>query len=140
MNRDYIQKLIGGYATGSLSEEERRELFDAALEDQELFDALQREQPLKELLDDPVSRAAVRAAVVGDLSQPMNADERRWGRGWVWALGGCFAVAAVLLVVMLRPDRRAPLPTQVAAVRQQSAPAPVPVPQPGAEPSRQPQR
>ena len=40
MNREEIQKLIGGYATGSLTDDERRLLFEAALDDQDLFDAL----------------------------------------------------------------------------------------------------
>ena len=48
MTRDEIRGLIGGYATGSLSEAERRTLFEAALDDQELFDELAREQALKE--------------------------------------------------------------------------------------------
>src|ERR1017187_7593148 len=40
MSREEIQKLLGGYATDTLSEAERRALFEAAIEDQELFDAL----------------------------------------------------------------------------------------------------
>ena len=39
MNREDIQKLLGGYATGTLTPEEQQALFSAALEDQELFDA-----------------------------------------------------------------------------------------------------
>lgn len=50
MTRDEIRGLIGGYATGSLSEAEQKLLFEAALDDQELFDELAREQALKELL------------------------------------------------------------------------------------------
>ena len=42
-----LEKLIGGYATNTLTESERKLLFEAALEDQELFDALQQEQALK---------------------------------------------------------------------------------------------
>ena len=51
-----LEKLLGGYATGTLTEEERKALFEAALHDQGLFNALADEQALKELLDDPVSR------------------------------------------------------------------------------------
>ena len=40
MTQDEIRKLLGGYATNALSAEERRILFEAALEDQELFNAL----------------------------------------------------------------------------------------------------
>ena len=51
-----IRHLLGGYATGTLTEVERARLFAAALEDQSLFDALAEEQPLKDLLDEPESR------------------------------------------------------------------------------------
>lgn len=47
------EKLLGGYATGTLSEQEKTELFAAALEHQELFDALMDEEALRELLSDP---------------------------------------------------------------------------------------
>ena len=48
MSREDIQKLLGGYATGTLTPEEQQALFSAALEDQELFDALAREQSLRD--------------------------------------------------------------------------------------------
>jgi hypothetical protein len=53
MTPQEIEKLLGGYATNTLSSEERTALFDAALGNQTLFDALADEQALKELLDDP---------------------------------------------------------------------------------------
>ena len=40
MSPEEIKKLLGGYATGTLTAEEQQALFAAALEDQELFDAL----------------------------------------------------------------------------------------------------
>src|SRR5262249_19101936 len=63
MTNDEIRKLLGGYATNTLTEAERKSLFEAALENQEVFDALQEEQALKELLADPVSRVQVRQAL-----------------------------------------------------------------------------
>ena len=54
MKRDDIDKLLGGYATGTLTAEEREALFAAALEDQQLFEALAGEEPLRELLQDPI--------------------------------------------------------------------------------------
>jgi hypothetical protein len=51
------EKLLGGYAAGTLTPEERRALFAAALEDQQLYEALVREEPLRELLTDPAARA-----------------------------------------------------------------------------------
>jgi hypothetical protein len=51
-----VRHLLAGYATNSLSEEERKALFAAALEDQSLFDEMMLEQPLAELLADPNAR------------------------------------------------------------------------------------
>jgi hypothetical protein len=59
MSREEIQKLLGGYATDTLSEAERQALFAAALEDQDLFDALAKEQALREMLFDPAARQQV---------------------------------------------------------------------------------
>lgn len=63
MNAREAEKLLGGYATGTLSEAERRDLFAAALEDQALFDALADEELLRELLADPAARARLLAAL-----------------------------------------------------------------------------
>ena len=62
MTRDDIQKLLGGYATGTLTPEEQQALFEAALSDQELFDALAREEALREVMADPAARAQLLAA------------------------------------------------------------------------------
>jgi len=53
MKRAEAMKLLGGYATGTLTEAERKLLFEAALGDQELFEALADEEALRELLSDP---------------------------------------------------------------------------------------
>jgi len=45
-----LEKLLGGYATSTLTEQERKALFEAALDDQQLFNALADEEALKELL------------------------------------------------------------------------------------------
>lgn len=54
---DDVRKLLGGYATGTLSEDEKKALYSAALEDDELFAALSDEEALRELLDDGSARA-----------------------------------------------------------------------------------
>jgi hypothetical protein len=121
MNREDIQKLLGGYATGTLTPEEQQALFSAALEDQELFDALAREQSLRELLEDPRARAQLLAAL----------DERpeRWYARW-WrpaALALATASVAVLAVVAIRQNTR-PAPTaSVSTMAEVKRPAP-PVP------------
>jgi len=105
MNRDTIQKLLGGYATGTLTPEEQQALFAAALEDQELFDALGREQAMRDLLRDPSAKAELLAA--------LDAPAERGG-WWAWlhrpmvagfAVAGVVAIATVAVwqTMRLRP-------------------------------------
>lgn len=63
MKHAEAEKLLGGYATGTLTETERRTLFEAALEHQDLFDALADEEALRELLADPAARAHLLSAL-----------------------------------------------------------------------------
>jgi hypothetical protein len=119
MTQEEIRKLLGGYATNTLSERERTALFEAALDDQGLFDALQNEDALRELLADPVSREQVRQAL-----EPATAERRR--ASWMlqpWLIGwASLAVAAVIAIgvfVLERPPAlKAPAPpiasTQIA--------------------------
>src|SRR3954469_10523141 len=73
MTHEDIRKLLGGYATHTLSEEEEKALFEAALHDDQLFTALADEHALREMLDDPANRAAVLQAV-----QPAPRRVFRW--------------------------------------------------------------
>jgi hypothetical protein len=77
MSRDEIQKLLGGYATDTLSDAERRALFAAALDDQELFDTLAKEQALRDVLQDPSARQQLIDAL-GPAREPFAA--RAWRR------------------------------------------------------------
>lgn len=98
MSHDQVRKLLGGYATNSLTESERAELFQAALNDQELFDALQQEEALKALLADPASRNQVQQALTR--TEPSTPLWRL--RAWRWgALAGAVA-ATVLIVAVIR--------------------------------------
>ena len=63
---DDVRKLLGGYATGTLSPDEKQVLFEAALHDDELFAALSNEHALKDLLDD----GAVRAQLLRATEEP----------------------------------------------------------------------
>src|SRR6267143_2074942 len=97
MNREDARKLLGGYATGNLSAEEQRLLFEAAFDDQELFDALAEEQALKDVLDDPVSRERVRLAVAA-APRPRG----WWTRPWIWVPAvGALAASVVLTVALV---------------------------------------
>jgi hypothetical protein len=130
MSRDDIQKLMGGYATGTLTPEEQQALFAAALDDQELFDELAKEQALHDLLRDPAARAHVLAAI----------DERPepwWHRatGWIWRPAGVLGMAAGLAAIggyAIWHARQTQAPVLVAdGVRKQAAPAAsVPAPEP----------
>lgn len=97
MSKDDIRNLLGGYATGTLTPEERDALLSAALEDQELFNALADEEALRQYLADPAFRRDLLTAM----------DERKVRRfAWLFrpvpvALAGSLAAAA-LVVVSLR--------------------------------------
>jgi hypothetical protein len=130
MTREQVQRLLGGYATNSLTEAERKALFDAALDDQELFDALQNEQALKDLLDDEITHSQVRAALEGRDAASASRSRGRW---WVWGLAG--GLAAAVSVVVLTTYQPSPKPVQMAIANKPmsaegAAPAPKPAPAP----------
>jgi hypothetical protein len=108
MNRDDIQKLLGGYATGTLTPEEQQALFEAALSDQELFDALAHEEVLRDALSDPSARAHLLAAID---NAPVP-----WYRQW-WRPMAVVAAAVVAVVgVAVWEHSREPKPLTVAKV------------------------
>jgi hypothetical protein len=127
MTQDEIRKLLGGYATNELSADERRILFEAALEDQELFNALENEDALRELLADPVSRDQVRRA----LAVPMASKRRPgfWSRRWVF--GVAIPAVAALIVVAIMNRANAPRliapPVQIASNEMRSSAKPAPL-------------
>ncbi|MEP7361687.1 MAG: hypothetical protein ABI972_00395, partial [Acidobacteriota bacterium] len=61
MNHSDLEKLLGGYMTGTLTEAENSALMRAALDDQQLFDAMADGEALRDALADPVFRARLRA-------------------------------------------------------------------------------
>jgi hypothetical protein len=123
MNRDDIEKLMGGYAAGTLTADERQALFEAALEDQQLFENLAAEEPLRELLQDPAAKAQLLVAL-DDRPAP-------WYGRLVWpAFGVTAATAMVLLAVFGRHEPPKPEPVVVAETRREpvrSFQAPLPV-------------
>ena len=91
MSLEQIRKLLGGYATGTLTPEEQRTLFEAALEDQELFDALAREQSLRDLLRDPAAKAQLLAALDDEpITWRQRAARWMWGHAVGLAAVACF--------------------------------------------------
>jgi len=82
------RELLGGYATGTLSEEEKARLFRAALEDQALFNALADEEALRELLAEPGARQRLLEA----LGQPRIVP--------LWRRPAMLSVAAGLMLLV----------------------------------------
>ena len=140
-----MEKLLGGYATGTLTPEEREALFAAALGNQSLFDALADEQALKELLDDPASRAHLLAALGERRGSALERIAAWLRRPSVLALGAAVAAAA-LLIVVVQPGKMKKEPASTVAMQEPAAvavpappaaaPAPAPVPQRQAEARR----
>jgi hypothetical protein len=121
MSKEEIRKLLGGYATNTLTANERSRLFEAALDDQELFNALQQEEALKGLLADPAARAQIRHAL--DNQPPVRSGWRmRW---WVWggAAGAVAAAVVLFLVFRTKPARLTGAPAQIASA--EKAPNPL---------------
>jgi hypothetical protein len=120
MTRDDLLKLLGGYATGMLTAEEKNLLFTAALDDQELFDALADEQALKEMLEDPECRARLLAATAAESGRlhvvplPVGAPKKVRPR-WIVPL----SIAASLIVIASVAEiyLHRPAPTEMASVR-----------------------
>jgi hypothetical protein len=131
MTNEEIRKLLGGYATNTLTDAERQVLFEAALDDQELFNAMQEEQALKDLLADPVSREQVRRALEKPAARKLSAAW--WSPVRVWgSLAGAVA-AAVVIAVLIRSNPSESKLKEVAVIPSMSAP----IPQPATKPADQ---
>ncbi len=103
MNPGDARKLIGGYAAGNLTDEERRRLLEAALEDQETFNALAAEEPLRELLADPVSRQRLARSVEPVPPIPW------FRRPLVWTLTGSTAALVFVAGFLIEIEFRQPV-------------------------------
>lgn len=124
MNREDIEKLLGGYATGTLTPEEQQALFEAALNDQELFDALAREQSLRDLLRDPAARGHLLTALDSQPSRWWGALRTRWR---LVTVAAATAGIAGLTVFVTLQNVRPPQPMLVAQVKLPAAPPMEPV-------------
>jgi hypothetical protein len=117
---DDIRDLLGRYATGSLTTQERERLFDAALSDQELFEELAREQELKFLLDQP----GARNRMIRALDSPARKAP------WILAAAIAAALSVVVVAFLMRP---VPKPPQVAIMN--APPAPIELPKSEPQPA-----
>jgi len=109
MSRDDIQKLLGGYATGTLTPAEQQALFEAALDGQELFDELAREQALRDVLSDPAARAHLLTA--------LDARPPRWWITWWRPAAAAMAMAGVVVLAVMVVRNSAPKPAMWAIMK-----------------------
>jgi hypothetical protein len=120
------EKLLGGFATGTLSAQEKTELFAAALKHQELFDALADEEALRELLADPKARQ--------QLLEVLEEEPKVvpfWRRPVVLGLAaGLMLLVTTTMLVRRQPELASPV------TRKPSDSAPKPAGTPAAPPPR----
>ncbi|MBK5293078.1 MAG: hypothetical protein JJE04_15575 [Acidobacteriia bacterium] len=111
MNIPEAEKLLGGYATGTLTPAERESLLEASLHNQALFEALADEEVLRELLADPAARRRL-SATLAPVSEtlPGRVVAALW-RPFPMAAAAGFAAVAIAVVLMQRPS-----PVEVAQV------------------------
>lgn len=110
MNEAEIRRLLSEYAAGSISDADRRILFQEALENQSVFESLVAAQPLADLMSDAATRSELRAA----LAQ----EGYRGLMGWFlrpWPIAAAATVAVALLAVFV--SQRMEKPVQIAETR-----------------------
>ena len=123
------EHLLGGYATDTLTEEEKRQLFEAALQNQELFNALADEEALKVLLTNPEVRLEILASLEGS-GKPQGlapSDSKSQWTGWfknapplAWA--GSIAALGLALIFGWQMDKEWGPVVQQAEKRASSGP------------------
>ena len=142
MSERDLETLLGGFAADTLTAEEKRTLYSAALQDQQLFNALADEQALKELLADPVVRHRLLRALKqtsasgagGSLSWLV------WFRrpaGFAFAGGLAAAALAVVLGIRIYQDSLKQTAQSVATEDAKPASPPVSIPPASQPPSPQ---
>lgn len=125
------EKLLGGHATGTLTEAEQKALYAAALEDQALFDALMDEEALRELLADPEARAQVLAALAPAPPKVVPF----WRRpGILGAAAGVLMASLAGLTWLRNPQAPPPVQQERSSPKLLSLPEAAETPAPPAEP------
>jgi hypothetical protein len=116
MKRSEAEKLLGGYATGTLTTDERRALFTAALGHQAIFDALMDEELLRELLADPLAKAQLLAALA---TAPKVVPF--WRRTGVLGAAASLLVASLAGIAYLRSPNAMPSVVRSATLQEPAA-------------------
>jgi hypothetical protein len=124
MKDEDIPNLLGGFATGTLTDRERDLLFTAAMKDQALFDALADEQILHDFLRDPASRRQLIGLLQPEAPGVWERLSSWIGRPTSWA---AIAGVTTLFVVAIALQQPPQLTIEMAKIP--SAPAVVSTPQ-----------
>jgi hypothetical protein len=138
------EKLLGGYATDTLTEAERKALFETALANQDLFNALAGEQALQELLSDPRCRRRL-LGLLKPRKEPFYHRLAAWlKRPAPWALAGSVAATVLIMTAIIWLNRpaatlppAAPAPVQIAQKVAPASPEVAPPPPPQLEKKKQ---
>ena len=115
MKHAEAEKLLGGYATGTLTEAERKVLFAAALDHQGIFEALMNEEALRELLADPAAKAQLLAALAVAPPKVVPFYRRPGLLGLMGAAASLIVAATAGLAYLRSPDALPPVARQEAA-------------------------
>jgi hypothetical protein len=100
MSTENPEHLLASYALGGLNEEEREQLFVAALKNQDLFDRLVEEETVRLALQRPENRTLVLAALRPSWKERLAAFFRQ---PKYLALSAAAAAAAVAFVIWIFP-------------------------------------
>jgi len=117
MNREHIERLLALYATDSLTDTERKELYAAALEDQALFDRMAEEDSIRELVAMPGAKARLIASLDEEKPVAAPAPPIRWF-AWASGLALVFVSGAISYLWLERPST----PQETASVRETPKP------------------
>jgi hypothetical protein len=142
-----LEKLLGGFAADTLTQEEKQALYTAALQDQQLFNALADEQALKELLSNPDVRRRLLTSLEQKKAPAVDSplpwlDWFRRPAGLTLAGGLTAAALAVVLGIRIYQDSLTQTSQSVATEAATPASPPMPMPpasQPPAPQIREPQ-
>ena len=104
MNIPEAEKLLGGYATGTLTEAERATLLEASLRNQALFEALADEEALRELLADPATRRRLAASLAPAPKSLLDRLAATFWRPLPMASAAALAAVAIAVVLVQRPN------------------------------------
>lgn len=134
-----LEKLLGGFAADTLTQEEKQALYTAALQDQQLFNALADEQALKELLSNPNVRRRLLTSLEQKKAPAVDSplpwlDWFRRPAGLAVAGGLTAAALAVVLGVRIYQDSLKQTSQSVATEAATPTSPPMPMP-PASQPT-----